>query len=131
MTTCGTCLHFLSIATTEAQWRHACEVRRERTVERDSLICETYEEKADLWRMTWEQWQNYPLRLLPSSEYIAYGGKNCHTMDRLREVRKDEVILALRDGKPVPSEVLADFPDLSASNPKSKIQNPQSGQEAV
>jgi len=81
-------------------------------------------------QFTWEQWKNTPHESTPAEGPVD--GKDIIAfLDRYGSARGEHAIAvagALRAGKPVPPEVLADYPDLAAKYGRSTQPVPQAQQ---
>lgn len=80
-------------------------------------------------QFTWEQWKNTPHESTPAEGPVD-GKDILALLDRYGSARGEHAIAvagALRAGKPVPPEVLADYPDLAAKYGKGAVPSDTAG----
>ena len=75
------------------------------------------------WEMTFEEWTNRP-EAIRAKAIAQEGGILDKLMETYRERNTKEVVGAHTRGKPVPAEVLKDYPEL-VKKPKPKVKDPE------
>jgi len=78
---------------------------------------EPHSNPKEPWQMTKEEWLDWFQVYYVSPQDIRGGETRRQLAEGALGVRRNQVKLALEEGKPVPPEVLADYPDLATSNP--------------
>jgi len=101
----------------ETNWGHGDSVDRELT--RDKYLAPYSIDKKEAWEMTAaERWSAERKRAI-QADGMAYVKKHMATLDEYKYGSHKKMIeQAIADGKPVPVEVLADYPDLVSKKEK-------------